>query len=89
MSNVNKGQTIKWLTEQFIKHEPGVEWLTVGLGDSYNDKQMLEVVDYPVFIYNPGTRQPDMSGISNLTTTKLPGPAGWNEAVLDLIHQTI
>ena len=89
MSNVHKGQTVKWLTEQYIKHEPDVEWLTIGLGDSYNDKQMLEMVDYPVFIYNPGTSQPDLSGISNLTITKLPGPAGWNEAVLDLVSQTI
>ncbi len=89
MSNVHKGQTIQWLINKYQVANPEVEWVTIGLGDSYNDIQMLETVDYSVFINNPGTTQPDLSSIDNLFKTQLPGPAGWNKAIFELLHKII
>jgi len=89
MSDVNKGQTVSWLIQKYRNTEPETEWITVGLGDSFNDIQMLEAVDYPVFISNNKTRQPDLSRIDNLQRPQLPGPAGWNQAILNLITKTL
>lgn len=89
MSDVSKGETIQWLINKYQEAEPETQWVTIGLGDSYNDIKMLEAVDYPVFINNPGTQQPDLSNISNLFKTQLPGPAGWNKAILELMPEII
>ena len=89
MSDVNKGKAVEWLIEKYLNAEPETEWITVGIGDSFNDIQMLEVVDYPVFISNVKTRQPDLSPINNLQRPDLPGPAGWNQAVLNLITKVL
>jgi len=89
MSEVNKGMGVKWLTKQYKELEPDTQWVTVALGDSYNDIQMLESVDYPVFISNSQTRQPDVSHIENLQRPQSPGSAGWNDAVLNLISKII
>lgn len=89
MSDVNKGTAVEWLIEKYRNAEPGTEWITVGIGDSFNDIQMLEVVDYPVLISNIKTRQPDLSRINNLQRPRLPGPAGWNQAVLSLITKVL
>lgn len=87
MSDVSKGKAVKWLTQKYRENEPEVEWITVGIGDSFNDIQMLEVVDYPVFISNAKTRIPDLTGIKNLKRPQLPGPSGWNQAVLGLLNK--
>jgi len=86
MSPVNKGDAVAWLKRSYQSHEPETEWLTVGIGDSYNDLSMLQRVDYPILIANPASPQPDVSLIKNIYKTELPGPAGWNQAVLELIN---
>ena len=87
MSEVNKGMGVKWLTKLYEQLEPDTQWLTVALGDSFNDIQMLESVAYPVFISNSQARQPDVTHIENLQRPQLSGPAGWNDAVLNLINK--
>ena len=86
MADATKGKAALWIKQQYQQFEPETQWLTAGLGDSHNDIAMLEVVDYPVLISNPATRQPDVSHINNLARPDLPGPAGWNKAVLDIIN---
>jgi len=85
MSPVDKGRAIQWLLKCYQDREPETQWLSMGLGDSDNDIRMLESVDYPVLVKNPSIRQPDVSHIENIQITALPGPAGWNQAVLDVI----
>ena len=87
MSNVSKGKTVHWLTQKFREAEPKTTWYTVGIGDSFNDIQMLEVVDCPIFISNAKTRLPDLSGIKNLKRPQLSGPAGWNQAIQSLMKK--
>lgn len=87
MSSVSKGKTVEWLTQKYRDAEPNTKWFTVGIGDSFNDIQMLEVVDCPIFISNSKTRLPDLSGIKNLKRPQLPGPAGWNQAILSLLKK--
>ena len=85
MSPVDKGRAIQWLIKCYQEREPETEWVSMGLGDSHNDIRMLETVDYPVLVKNPATQQPDVSHIKNIHMTSLVGPAGWNQAVLDVI----
>ena len=85
MSPVDKGEAIEWVTECYRQREPQTEWLTMGLGDSFNDIRMLESVDYPVLVKNSHSQQPNVSHINNIRITEKTGPAGWNQAVKDTI----
>lgn len=87
MSPLTKGTAIGELLDRFRVKEPKTLWVTLALGDSYNDVAMLEMVDYPVLIFNPHINPPDVSHIKNIFTTSLPGAAGWNEAVLGTMEK--
>ena len=87
MSPVSKGQAVNWLLNHYRENEPDTEWVSVALGDSENDIDMLKQVDHPVLVNNPYTSQPELAGLNNLIRTRLPGPHGWNEAVLSLISR--
>ena len=89
MGDASKGKAVAWLLQKYRDAQPDVEWVTVGLGDSYNDVQMLEVVDYPVLISNANIRQPELSHIKNIQTPPLRGPAGWNQAILGLMKKIL
>jgi mannosyl-3-phosphoglycerate phosphatase len=60
----------------------------VGLGDSLNDLPLLQAVDVPVLVRKKN-REVDESVLAQVKVqiTKQPGPAGWNEAVLDLLQK--
>lgn len=62
----------------------------LALGDAPNDVEMLEAADHGVIIANAhGTPLPDLPGEAAglIRRTALPGPTGWNSAVLDLLYQ--
>ncbi|MCR4297794.1 MAG: HAD-IIB family hydrolase [Gallionella sp.] len=58
---------------------------SVALGDSLNDLQMLQAVDHPVLVRHEDGSHDARIAIPNLLKTQLPGPAGWNETVLQLL----
>lgn len=61
---------------------------TIALGDAPNDTEMLNAADSGIIIPNPhGTPLPPLAGESTGTITRahLPGPAGWNAAILALL----
>lgn len=61
---------------------------TLALGDAPNDAAMLEAADHGVIIRNDhGPGIPGLPGEAEgrITRTALPGPAGWNRAVLDFL----
>ena len=86
MSPVSKGESINYLIKKYQQIEPQTQWFTAGLGDSFNDISMLEQVDYPVLIKNPHGNKPDVSHLKNIQVSELPGPAGWNVEVLNIIN---
>ena len=89
MSDINKGATVEWMVKQYQLSEPDTQWITVCIGDSVNDIEMLEVADLPVLIPNPNTNQPELSYIRNLRMPAQAGSAGWNEAVQGLINELL
>jgi len=57
---------------------------TIGLGDAPNDAGLLRVVDVPIAVASSRLAQLHAL-VPSAQVTKLPGPAGWNEAVLSLL----
>jgi len=60
---------------------------TIALGDAPNDTEMLQTADFGVIVANPYRAPlPVMAGenTGRIIRTDLPGPDGWNAAILDL-----
>lgn len=71
----SKGEAVRRLLERY----PGA--VSIGLGDAPNDIGMLEAVDHPVIVRS--ARADDLhQAVPRAQITSLPGPAGWNEALL-------
>jgi len=58
---------------------------TVALGDSPNDIPMLARVDFPILVKKPDGRHDPRIDVPRLIRADGIGPAGWNEALLELL----
>ncbi|MGH7451423.1 MAG: HAD-IIB family hydrolase [bacterium] len=60
---------------------------TVGLGDSLNDLPLLQLVDAPILVRKKnGEVEENVLAQVKAQITKQPGPAGWNEVILELLR---
>ena len=57
---------------------------TVGLGDAPNDAGFLAEVDRPIAVVSPHVDEL-LARVPHARVTQRTGPAGWNEAILDLL----
>lgn len=81
--NGGKGQAVQWLVAQYKKKQPSSTWVTIGLGNSPNDLDMLQVVDYPIII--PGTQGAHRELKSmGWRVAPAPGSQGWAAIVSEL-----
>ena len=83
----DKGLAIRMLRSLYVQ-----TWgkaLTVGLGDSPNDLPLLQEVDVPIVVRNPATNTGArlLRKVPLARRTSLPGPQGWNEAVLEVVEK--
>ena len=83
MGNHDKGRAVN-LLKALYQHEYGTV-ASIGLGDSLNDLQMLQAVDQPVLVRHADGSHDARIAVPDLLKTRLAGPAGWNEAVLQLL----
>lgn len=63
---------------------------SVALGDAPNDIEMLETADFGFIVANPhGQPLPPLTGeaTGRIRRTELPGPSGWNAAMLSLLSE--
>lgn len=84
----DKGKAVLILKDIYedICREKSEGLKTVALGDSFNDKSMLEVVDYPILIQKPdGSYNPSVR-LDNLILASGNGPSGWSDALLKLLN---
>jgi mannosyl-3-phosphoglycerate phosphatase len=82
--NNDKSEAVQALRNLFLCAAGQV--MTIGLGDGWNDVPFLEVVDFPVILPSPWAAEIK----SRLPHARVPassGPAGWNEAVQDLLSR--
>ena len=83
MGEADKSEGLRAVQRYFADRAPETDWMTVALGDSANDEQMLRAAEL-------GFALPGRSGgwvrTSVLQTQRIEkaGPEGWNEAILSL-----
>ena len=86
MGDHDKGRAVSILMSLYRKQYGGIA--SIALGDSLNDLPMLMAVDRPVLVRHTDGSFDARITIPGLLKTQLPGPAGWNEAMLQLLaHQ--
>lgn len=83
MGRHDKGRAVGLLRALYEKQGDAVE--TIGLGDSLNDLPLLRAVDVPVLVMHDDGSFDARIAIAGMVTTRLPGPAGWNDSVLRLL----
>jgi predicted mannosyl-3-phosphoglycerate phosphatase (HAD superfamily) len=78
----DKAAAVRLLTALYRRQLGAVT--TVGLGDAPNDATFLNEVDLPVLVASPRVDRL-RALVPAGRVTRLPGPAGWNEAVLAVL----
>ncbi len=86
MGNHDKGRAVERLKTLYAREHGAIT--SIGLGDSLNDLPMLQAVDRPVLIRHEDGRFDSRIALTGLVKTQSPGPAGWNEAVLQLLRSS-
>jgi len=82
----DKGLAARRLIELY-QAEWGMQIQTVALGDSPNDVPLLQAVDIPINVQKKnGEIDSAVQAHVNAKLTTKSGPSGWNEAVLELLH---
>lgn len=83
----NKGSAVQALTKVMYKNNAST---LICLGDSYNDLDMLDIADNPVFVRSPSHDFPPHTFKNkNTIFTKEYGPTGWNDAIHKLLDDLI
>ncbi len=77
----DKAAAVRRLLELYRAHHGPIE--TIGLGDGLNDVEFLKLVDHAVLIRSPRVETLRAAVPTGRVTGKN-GPAGWNEAILEL-----
>jgi mannosyl-3-phosphoglycerate phosphatase len=80
----DKGLAVSILTELYRRKYPGL--VTAGCGDAPNDAPMLAVVDRPFLVARPNGSHEALE-VPHVIRVPLPGPAGFNQAVLSLLGE--
>lgn len=86
--DAGKGKAAKWLEKQYLIKSSVEKVITVGLGNSPNDLDMLEVVDYPIIIPGKNGPHPGLVG-RGWEVARSPGSEGWAIAVGKIYSQLI
>ena len=85
MGATDKAEGIHWLLRRFRERWPEREFVSIALGDSPNDRGMLEAVDIAVVI-EPERGEPlQLNGPGTVLYPGVKGPAGWQLAMSQLL----
>jgi mannosyl-3-phosphoglycerate phosphatase len=79
----DKGRAVEILKDLYAGKDQHI--LTIALGDSPNDIEMLQNVDYPVTVQKSNGAYDERIKVRGLIKAKGIGPKGWNEAMLKLL----
>lgn len=81
----NKGDAMQWLINKWC-YKNTENKVVIALGDSMNDKSMLDNSDYAIVIKNQNTELKPQGKIKTIFSSQK-GTAGWVETLTPLIHQ--
>ena len=81
----DKGKAVEILMELYRKKFGTI--ITLALGDSPNDRPMLERADYPILVQNHRGEYDHRITVPNLIKADGIGPQGWGNAVITFIRR--
>ena len=84
MGGTDKARAMLALRAMFAADRPSLTPV-IALGDSENDRGMLEAADIAVVIRRHDGTQLACHGLKRTVFTEQAGPAGWNAAVLQIL----
>jgi mannosyl-3-phosphoglycerate phosphatase len=89
MGNSDKGMAVKILKKLYAKQHRKI--VTIALGDSPNDIEMLQHVDYPVAVQKKdGSYNRELiRKVKGCGKAEGIGPDGWNTAVIELLKTVV
>ncbi|NUM79164.1 HAD-IIB family hydrolase [bacterium] len=79
----DKGRAVEMVKRIYKKNSGNI--FSIGLGDSGNDRSMLQAVDIPVLIPHPEGNFISFTH-PQLVKARYPGSKGWNEALLRVLN---
>lgn len=82
----DKSNGMQWMIDQYQKKSMNSPVMSVALGDSPNDTAMLDAADIAVIIKSSKSNKIELSRAGKIIRTSRPGPAGWQDAVDELIE---
>ena len=88
LGNSDKGVAVRKLSDLYMKKWSTDSITTIGIGDSMNDLEMLKAVIHPVLVNKPGGYHQSGIEIKDLVRTNGIGPAGWQEAIFELLEMS-
>jgi mannosyl-3-phosphoglycerate phosphatase len=89
LGDTDKGKAVGYVVRHLERNGVSVT-KTIGLGDSDNDREMLLAVDIPIVVRKHDGTHIVLEQRPDAIVTNLPGPAGWNQAIQNLLqkHET-
>lgn len=84
LSGADKGRAARLLLDLYRRTSPQI--ISAGLGDALNDASLLAAVDRPFLVARPDGSHAALD-LPGLARVPLPGPAGFNQAVLGLLGE--
>ncbi|PLX85455.1 MAG: mannosyl-3-phosphoglycerate phosphatase [Desulfuromonas sp.] len=87
MGEVDKADALRWLTNRYRQTWPNRRWQTVALGDSPNDRAMLEAADLAVTIPPAEGRPLQLARNTHVICPADPGPRGWQDAMTRILNR--
>ncbi|RLP56473.1 MAG: hypothetical protein D6160_03555 [Ketobacter sp.] len=87
MGQYDKADAMHYLLKQYQIRYSEKEVLSIALGDSPNDLNMLEAADYAVVIRGVNSRQLKFTVGKMVIFSQGMGPVGWNGAMQPLLDQ--
>ncbi|HHO75175.1 MAG TPA: HAD-IIB family hydrolase [Deltaproteobacteria bacterium] len=90
LGRCDKGQALERVLNIYSHKHPQTSWQTIALGDSANDHAMLAAANIAVVIRRHDGTYMDYPAQHNQRVIKPHGigPAGWNEAIMQILNQT-
>ncbi len=87
MGNANKGTAATLLCDYYRSTLGVEELISLGLGDSPNDLDMLNIVTVPIIIPAASGKILSLESTQSAVYAQAAGAAGWNESVLHVLTQ--